>query len=307
MKTYDVGIGWAHPADKKFAEAMKSYFKERNISFREITYVNLNHSFKAIDKGALNFKFFIDRSSEDHPAYLLMSSILQSRGATIINDPRSCIYFSDKAQLHLLFASLNLPLPKSFIIAPSTRSRKVLMKVVEELKFPFVLKPSYGGGGENVFVNMRHSDDIIDFLEDNCTDRCIAQEYVMPATINNRSAWFRPIFVCGAVIPLWWDPKNHVYQRFGNTPKEIDIAKALDSFSRTIAKNTGLQFFSTEVAMTEEGKYLIVDYANQPIDVNTSEVARNGLPPLVVEEIVNHLGSYIVNSFDATKKELSFA
>jgi hypothetical protein len=293
MKTFDVGIGWAHPSDKKFTEILKRSFKKKKISYREITYVTLNQSFKEIDAGMLDFRVFIDRSAEDHPAYLLMSSILQSRGSKIINDPRSSIYFSDKGILHSLFSDLRLPLPKSFIIAPSNRSKKHLEEIVKKLGFPFVLKPSYGGGGENVFVNMRHADDIIEFLKDNCTDRCLAQEYIMPVTINNRSAWFRPIFIVGDVIPLWWDPKNHVYKEFGNSKIEKDIFNMLNSFSLEIAKHTGLDFFSTEVAITEKGKYVIVDYANQPIDLRTSDIARNGLPIATVHKIVEKLGCYI--------------
>jgi hypothetical protein len=232
---------------------------------------------------------FVDRSSEDFAAYLLLGHILKSRGARIINDPESYALFSSKADLYELLKRRKLPLPKTCVLHPRERSQNLFRRIIKTLGVPFVLNPSYGGAGEGVLLNASNEQNITEYLERNNVDHSIAHEYIIPATKLGRYAWFRPIYVCGEVYSLWWDQQNHYYQEFGVTSFEKKTSHVLQRYAKIIARLTKLDLFSFEVVLDERGKYLIVDYTNHPIDLNTQDNIADGLPPRILKNIIVEL------------------
>lgn len=120
-------------------------------------------------------------------------------------------------------------------------------------------------------------------------DDYIAEEYIKTKKIGGRIAWFRPIYVSGLIIFMWWSPETHGYKVFGNTKKEKDIAQILEDHMRIIAKITGLELFSTEFAIRRTGKIIATDYANQPIDLNIQSLTKDGIPDNVLKRVVKQL------------------
>lgn len=294
MKVFDVGIGWVNPVDRPFVQALTALLKAENFSFREITYENLDEDFFAIQERKLHFRFFIDRSSIDNAAYLLMAHIAKSRGAVVINDPDKIIRFGSKVRLHKAFMQAKLPLPETFIISTKKPLKGELKNIVQKLGVPFVLKPAYGGGLDDVTLNARGEEDIVKFMEDRgWTEPALAQTYIPVSLVAERASWFRPLFICGKVIPLWWDPKNHFYQEFASSEKEKEIVSLLETYIREIARITGFQLFSTEVAFDHTGSPLIVDYANQPIDLNSQDIAPDALPQSVIKRAASEVVDYV--------------
>jgi len=295
-KDYDIGIGWANPVDQKFVEAIKLTAKKKGVSVKEIKFPDLRSSFDLAKQDKLRFKLFIDRSSDDHPTYFLLAQILKEKGIQVLNDPNSIINYSSKAYLHRILEQNNFPVPKTFILSPRSYPKNYLAKVAVNLGRPFVLKPSHGGGGEGVITSARSGKDIANFLKDNHTDECLAQQYVTAPVMMGKTAWFRPIYVCGLTIPLWWNPGNSFYHQFDNSTKENIISKKLKKYMEKIAKLTGLELFSAEFTIDENGRFVIIDYANHPIDLSTHEAEPDGLPPDVVKkialQIVNSINKY---------------
>jgi hypothetical protein len=56
-----------------------------------------------------------------------------------------------------------------------------------------------------------------------------------------------------------------------------------------IAQICGLHLFSTEIAMTEEGNFLAVDYVNDPVDLRLQSKAADGVPDSYVESLAARL------------------
>jgi len=286
--TYDIGISWINPVEEKFVISIKKAAKAKRLSVFEVTYKNAKEVFFQVEKGNLHFKTFFDRASLDESAFLLVAEKLKANGARVINEPSAAFFSSGKAELHTEYKKNGLPVPKTIIFSEKT-PKKDLARIPKVLGIPFVLKPSHGGAGEGVNVAAKSAEEIKEFQKDLASDKGLAQEYVIPAIISKKTAWFRPVFATGEVIPLWWDPNNHFYQLFGKSKNERDIVKKLELFARKIAKLTNLELFSYEVMITEKGKYLIVDYANQPIDLNTQDSVPDGLPPEALNRIVHSL------------------
>jgi hypothetical protein len=47
--------------------------------------------------------------------------------------------------------------------------------------------------------------------------------------------------------------------------------------------------FSTEIAITSDGRFVIVDYVNDPIDLRLQSKASDGVPDDIVEDIAARL------------------
>ena len=288
-KTFDVGIGWGNAVDVNFIRELKKELRKKKLTFKEVTFITLREDFQKIKKGELHFKTFIDRSSDDFGGFLLVAYLLASRGTHVVNDPESVTLYSGKADLYYLLKKAKLPLPKTFIIDPKQRSQSYFKKIVKELGIPFVLNPSYGGAGEGVVLNAVSAEKIAEYTKENDGDYSIAHEYLVPAVRQKRFAWFRPIYVCGTIIPLWWDQQNHYYQEFGVSAFEKKTASVLATYVKKIARITGLELFSVEVVLDERGTYLVIDYTNHPIDLNTRDTIPDGLPVNVLRTIVTTL------------------
>jgi len=224
--TYDIGICWTNPVEEKFIASLKKAAQRKRLSLFEITYENVKEARVQIEQGKLRFGTFFDRASLDDSAFFLMAEKLKTQGVRVINDPEATIQGSNKAILHELYEKNGLPVSQTIIISPKT-PKKELNQIPKKLGIPFVLKPAHGGGGEGVQLAAKNTKDIEEFLKELGTDKGLAQEYVVPVVLSRKIAWFRPVYVIGKVIPLWWDPHNHFYQEFGDSRKENMIAQKL--------------------------------------------------------------------------------
>ncbi|MBN1449891.1 MAG: hypothetical protein JW963_02665, partial [Anaerolineales bacterium] len=102
-------------------------------------------------------------------------------------------------------------------------------------------------------------------------------------------AWFRVYYVDGAIHPCWWDPETHLFAplqaddelRFGLSPLRLVTAK--------IASICRLDWFSTEIALSGDGKFVAVDYVNDSIDLRVQSKAQDGVPDEVIQAIATDL------------------
>ncbi len=286
MKIYDVGIGWASHIDEAFVRLLKEELKKRRILFFEVTCNTLPLILHGVQNRTLAFRSFLDRSSFDNPSWMVLATELQQRGCRVINNPYAVVRATSKADLYLLLKKGGLPLRKTFILpAGKMYSKQQLQSMINKLKTPFVLTPAVGGYDNDVVVNAHSVQDIEEFRERYRSEDCLVQEYVVPSVITGKTAWFRSLYVLGNVFPFWWDPQNHFYRKFGRSVEEMAIMKKIESSLKTIASITGLELFSTEITIDTIGMYVIIDYANHPIDLNSQENAGDALPEKSLQEI----------------------
>ena len=79
------------------------------------------------------------------------------------------------------------------------------------------------------------------------------------------------------------------------TPEEESIfhLDPLVSITRLIAALIELDLFSTEIALTEEGKFIVVDYVNDPLDLRLQSETIDGVPDEIVSEIASILIEWV--------------
>jgi hypothetical protein len=192
----------------------------------------------------------------------------------------------------LVRASLPTPL---VIILPSFEAQPELPSVtLERLGERFVIKPVHGGGGDGVVTGATSVDQVRVARQSFPTDQYILQTQVTPRDIDGRPAWFRVIFCRGTVYPSWWHPDSHRYTPVTAYEEERFGLGLLRGLTRAIAALSQLELFSTEIALASGGRFTVIDYVNEPIDLRLQSRAADGVPDWVVHDITERLVGGVV-------------
>jgi hypothetical protein len=129
-------------------------------------------------------------------------------------------------------------------------------------------------------------------------DKYLLQEWITPATIGRRRAWFRVIYCCGQVFPCWWDDQTHVYVPVTPEDEMCYNLGRLREMVAIIAVVCGLQLFSTEIVWATDGRLLSVDYVNDPLDLRLQSSTVEGVPDEIVAALADCIAEWV---FDHTR------
>ena len=165
--------------------------------------------------------------------------------------------------------------------------------VIEPFAKPFVVKPAKGGGGRGVLTGAKHVDEVNQVRATQRSQRFLIQQKIEPQIIGGRRAWFRVYFVCGIVIPCWWDDRTHRYIMFEPADTGAVNVAELERIARVIADVSQLDFFSTEIALDTHHRYVVIDYVNTPCDMRLQSKYANGVPDALVQQIVAAITGYL--------------
>ncbi len=128
-------------------------------------------------------------------------------------------------------------------------------------------------------------------------DDLLLQELIEPDRLEGRRAWFRVFHACGEVVACWWDDRTRLFgvpvtsddrQRLG-----LDGLWSVIEVAAAIAR---LQLFSTEVAWRADGRWVVVDYVNDPVDLRILGHAREGMPLEFAERIAAAIAAFVARS-----------
>lgn len=244
----------------------------------------------------LFFRVFLDRASDEDEQFLPLASAISriARSAThreiprIINPPDLLRRASDKATMHLEFLSHGIHVPYTIIISPYNHKKEVELSLSElaRLGRPFIIKPANTtGGGVGVVLGAESLKDIIETRQRHKNDKYLLQEKVLPADVALHRGWFRVFYAFGLVLPCWWNDQTHIYEELTPEDEEAFGLQPLHSVGTTIQQICGLDFFSTEIAMTSAGTVVVVDYVNEMCDMRLQSRHNDGVPDPVVHSI----------------------
>ncbi len=120
------------------------------------------------------------------------------------------------------------------------------------------------------------------------------QEKIYPLIIDHHRAWFRCFWAFGKPIPVWWDDQTHIYTELTQEQIEKFNLKPLKRLIKKIADITELDFFSTEIVLTPENKFIVIDYVNDQCDMRLKTKHYDGVPDKVVNQIINNMKNEIL-------------
>ena len=119
------------------------------------------------------------------------------------------------------------------------------------------------------------------------------QERIVPVPMHGRKAWFRVFYVFGTVIPCWWDDETHIYNIITKQEITMHHLRPLITITKKIYEVCKLDFFSTEIAVTANERFIVVDYVNDICDMRLQSKHVDGVPDLVVMEICRKIGRHL--------------
>lgn len=292
MQIFDMAIAYKWKYDKEFVDLIERNFQRAGFRTFVINKFNVNEVINSIKGKKIHFKLYLDRASDEDPAFLPIAKLLERKKTYIINPHNRTIKSIDKFLMHKKLVKKHFRLPKTFLLPSFEHRKKILLddKHLAELGIPFVIKPSLmSGGGEGVIKNALSLSNILEERRKNHLERYLIQEKIYPGKIQGRRAWFRVIWAFDQVIPTWWDDHTHIYHPVTKNEVEKYNLLPLYRITKRLARITQLDYFSTEIALTKDHKFVLIDYVNDQCDMRLKSNHSDGVPDEVVNEFIERM------------------
>jgi hypothetical protein len=288
METYDLCLTWNWEYDADFVKLLNLACQSHGLSLLQITPENLLHSMQSITNKEIVFQIFFDRASDADARFIPVVQWACNHVAHHINFHKLACRAWDKVAMHqVISVSMNTPLT---ITLPSYDEQPLLPEIdLSSLGESFTIKPAYGGGGDGVVNQATTLSQVLVARQEFPTQRYLLQAHIISARLGARMAWFRVIYCAGKVYPCWWDSDTHIYTHVTPNEEACYSLGSLRTITSSIATLCGLTLFSTEIAITSDGRFVIVDYVNDPIDLRLQSKALDGVPDEIVKDITERL------------------
>ena len=293
---FDLGVAWDWEHDREFITILEAQIHAHRLRFFSISHHNVHESLKRLQKGTLSFGAFLDRASDTDENFLPLAKYLKKSSTIFFNHPDAVHHAIDKATMHLEFITKGIDVPFTIIISPYNKKTDAELSLGDLAKLgrPFIIKPANTtGGGVGVILGAETLKDVIESRQHHKNDKYLLQEKITPVRFHNRKAWFRVFYICGAVIPCWWDDDTHIYGTITHSEVSDAGLHPLIGITRKIWEVCKLEFLSTEIAMTSEKKFVVVDYVNDICDMRLQSKHGDGVPDVVVSEVCKRIAHHI--------------
>src|SRR2546422_5525413 len=288
MKTWALAIAWNWEFDEDFVAGIERECAKRDLSRYRIDPHNLGETLEKLKTGKVLFQAFYDRASDADPEFFPLVRMMQESANYLINPHFRVQHAIDKATMHLEFITHGLNVPYTIILAPFNEQKDVQLDAAKlnQIGNPFVIKPANTtGGGTGVVLNAKTPRDVMESRQLHKNDKYLLQQFIVPKNLDGRRGWFRVYCAFGEIIPCWWDDLTHRYSELSEEDERRFGLGELRGIMQTIEGICGLDFFSSEIALTENSKFVVVDYVNEVCDMRLQSRYANGAPDDVVHRI----------------------
>ncbi|MBN1426159.1 hypothetical protein JXA88_16535 [Candidatus Fermentibacteria bacterium] len=291
----DLCLAWNWEHDVSFVNLLLDACHGAGITLMQVTADSVDEVASRLAADSPAFAVLFDRASDTDPRFLRLVDHAQRHGCHQINTHARAVACRNKASMHLEFITAGLNTPHTIIIPSHAEHADLPGLDLAVLGEQFFIKPAHGGGGEGVIRHARTQHDVERARHAFPGDRYLVQEWVMPAWLGGRPAWFRVLYCMGDVYPCWWDPSTHVYDPVSEAEEFRHNVGGLRGVAHVIAWVSKLDLFSTEIAQIDDGRLVVVDYVNDPVDLRLRSATLDGVPDDLVQRIVNRLVARVVN------------
>jgi len=285
---YDLCLSWYWQYDDDFVGYIDRACTAHNLTLWQITPRNIIDSITSMVSAQIGFRTLLDRAIDDL-RFEPIRRFAKENHLRRINPVEISHWAEDKATMHLELIQAGVDTPYTILIAPFVDQPVLPSLDLTPLGGKFVLKPAVGGGGEGVMMNASTLDDIRCARLEYPDQKYLAQAHIEPRLLQGRKAWFRIFYVGGDCIPCWWNPSTHIYKMVTSDEEMQFELTPLRQVTGRIAQVCRLDWFSTEIAFTNEGKFIVVDYVNDSIDTRIQSKAADGVPDDVMGMIAERL------------------
>ena len=289
MTCYDLCVAWNWEHDADFVALLDATCRSRGLSMLQITPDNLTQVWPAVEDGQITFQVYLDRASEVDARFAPFVQWARSYARYRINPHEQASLAWDKSRMHRHLIDVGLYTPHTIVLPPYAEQPHVPAIDLSPLGDRFTIKPAHGSGGVGVVMEATSLQQILAARQEHANDAYLLQAHVAPVQLGSRVAWFRVLFCAGRVYPCWWDTGTHVYTPVTSAEEYEFGLQPLRDILASVARVCGLEMFSTEIAFTAEGRFVIVDYANDQIDLRLQSKAADGVPDHIVLDMADRV------------------
>ncbi len=293
MENYDLCLTWNWKYDADFVGLLNLACRSYGLSLLEITPENLSDMTQSVTSGEIGLRVFFDRASDSDGSFIPVVQWACDRVDHHINFHKLACRAWDKVAMHqIISASLDTP---ATVTLPPYNEQPFLPEIdLSSLGESFTIKPANGGGGIGVINEATTLSQVLEARQEFPTQRYLLQDYIIPPRFGSRAAWFRVIYCAGEVYPCWWDNDTHIYAHVTSDEEASYDLGSLRSVTSSVANLCGLTLFSSEIAVTSDGRFVVVDYVNDPIDLRLQSKAFDGVPDDIVKDISERLAQLLL-------------
>lgn len=281
-------------ADDFFIHRVQRHCAEAGLNFFLIEPLWVGEFLAKLSRGEVSARVLLNMHSEHHEpgdVFHQLVRLAAAKGAKVIDPPDVALAAFNKALLHPRLAAAGFAVPPTLIVP---REQAATFQLTEEhralLGSPFVIKPGLGYGRKGVLLDATSGADLARSAAAWPDAQYLLQRRIRPATVDGEPAYFRVYFVFGSVWMCWWNCFTDRYRPV--TPGEVEqhSLAPLEDIVRRVATLSGMNFFSSEIARTEAGENVLIDYVNDQCHLLTQSANQQiGVPDEIVAAIAKRL------------------
>ena len=290
----DLGVAWEWEYDAGFIDKIKLAAEKYGLTLGVIDPGNIGERTAEYLREKPAFRYFLDRGSDARREFEPLARLVANDGTRVINHYRHLKHSLDKATMHLEFITAGLNVPYTIILSSYQNQPEIKIADLARLGRSFIIKPAAGAGGTGVVVGAETLAEVLIARQSQGDQKFLLQEKIEPVLLGGGRAWFRVYYVLGQTFLSWWDDITHIYRRVEPKQEEEFYLSPLRAIITKIARISRLDFFSAEIALTADGRFVVVDYVNDICDMRLQSVFPDGVPDGLVEEIVDAMASFVV-------------
>ncbi len=293
-RIYDLVMTHKLDADDFFIHCVQRHCAEARLNFFLIEPLWVEPFFLHLSRDEVWPRVLLNMHSEHHQPediYHRLVRLAAEKKVQVIDPPDRALAAFDKSRVHsrLLAGGLRVPFT---VVVPAAGVAGFQLSEADRaaLGTPFVIKPAMGYGRRGVVLDATKESDLARSAAAWPDGNYLLQQRIVPRQVQGEPAYFRVYFVFGSIWCAWWNCYTDRYRLV--TPQEANefSLKPLEEIVRQIAALTGMNFFSSEIAQTEAGDFVVIDYVNDQCHMlSQSSNPQMGVPDDLVAAIARRL------------------
>lgn len=251
-------------------EAMSAY----GLSCLLINNSSVKEAIESVKKGSLRPLVYLDLCSGPGTIFQDLLRTMAAAGVHSLCDPKT-LEWTFKANSHPALEKAGLPLPPSVILKRTDSDRDLTADELARVGDRCVIKPSFGVAGLGAVIGVQPTRTQIATARDyNRNDDWLIQKMMSWTKFGERQAYIRAYNILGYRTIMWWNNEKGYTSLTWDDLQRHDLLPTVEMIDRIVAV-TGVEFFSTEIAITADRgqaptneRFCLIDYINDQCDID---------------------------------------
>lgn len=294
MRIYDLVMTHKLDADDYFIHCVQQQCAAARLNFFLVEPLWVELFYEGLQKGRIWPRVLLNMHSEHHEPQDIFHRLVRlaaERNTQVIDPPDRALEAFDKGRLHPRLVAAGISVPFT-VVVPNERAASFELSEPERaaLGSPFVIKPSMGYGRRGVVMDATSERDLARSVAGWPGGNYLLQRRISPRDLQGSPAYFRVYYVFGSTWCAWWNHKNDNYRVVtAEEMTQFSLAPLRETIQK-IATLTGMNFFSTEMAQTDAGDFVVIDYVNDQCHMLSQTASPTiGVPDALVGGIAKRL------------------